>query len=91
MDLKAIVVAKVGAKIAKVQCLTCKKERAFKAPKGVNEPGQVPAAPAAPKKRKSSAKSPEEIASERGVAIETEWKRLMSEAEKANRVKYTAK
>jgi hypothetical protein len=89
MDLAATVVAKVGAKIAKVQCKTCKKEHAYKAAKGVTEPG---AEGAAPKKRASKKASAAEAAeAARTVSVEAEWKRLMAEATKANRVKYSPK
>lgn len=86
MDLMATVVARVGSKIAKVQCNTCKKERAYKPAKGVSEPGQTPVA--APKKRASKASSDD---SAKSVAVEVEWKRLMGEAAKATRVKYSPK
>ena len=88
MDLVAMVVAKVGSKIVKVQCNTCKKERAYKAPKGITEPGQVPA----PKKPRKRATSAAEAAEARTVSVEAEWTRLMGEADKAaTRVKYTPK
>ena len=38
MDLNHVIVAMKGDRIAKVQCLTCKKEHVYKAPKGVTEP-----------------------------------------------------
>ena len=38
MDLNAVVVAMKGDRIAKVQCLTCKKEHVYKAPKGIDTP-----------------------------------------------------
>lgn len=38
MDLNHVIVAMKGDRIAKVQCLTCKKEHAYKAAKGVTEP-----------------------------------------------------
>jgi hypothetical protein len=93
MDLKAMIVAKVGSKIVKVQCNTCKKERAYKAPKGVTEPGQPIPGAAAPKasKRKSAAVKAEEAEAAKGVAVEIEWKRLMHEGSKAARVKYSPK
>src|SRR5580704_11670696 len=89
MDLIATIVAKVGSKIVKVQCNTCKKERAYKAPKGVTEPGQVPVkAPRASSRKKAS---PEDEAAAKAVAVESEWNRMMGEASAANRVKYTPK
>ena len=85
MDLAAAIVAKVGSKIVKVQCKTCKKERAYKAPKGITEPGMAPP-PKAPRKRAAAS---EEV---KTVSVEAEWTRLMNEgATKANRVKYTTK
>jgi hypothetical protein len=88
MDLIATIVAKSGAKIAKVQCNTCKKERAFKAPKGVSEPGATPTATAATRKRKEKAAVTEAA---KAVSVEAEWQRLMGESAKAARVKYSPK
>lgn len=93
MDLVATIVAKVGSKIVKVQCNTCKKERAFKAPKGVTEPGAAPTkvsktGTGGARKKKPTA---EEEASAKAVAVESEWNRLMGEAAAANRVKYSPK
>ncbi|MBI3556723.1 MAG: hypothetical protein HY074_10710 [Deltaproteobacteria bacterium] len=90
MDLIATIVAKVGSKIVKVQCNTCRKERAYKAPKGITEPGQV-VEKAAKTKRKSAAEKAEDEAAAKSVSIEVEWKRLMDAAAKAARVKYTVK
>jgi hypothetical protein len=42
MDLSATVVAMRGDQIMRVQCRTCRGERAYKAPKGVNDPKQAP-------------------------------------------------
>ena len=42
MDLSATVVAMRGDQIVRVQCRTCRGERAFKAPKGVTDPKQAP-------------------------------------------------
>lgn len=85
MDLAAVVVAMDDAKVLRVQCKTCKKERAFKAPKGATTPGA-----AAPKKR---TKKGAENAKPTAVAIEAEWKSLLEQAitKKARRVKYTPK
>ena len=38
MDLNHVIVAMKGDRLAKVQCLTCKKEHAYKAAKGQTEP-----------------------------------------------------
>jgi len=42
MDLGATVVAMKGDQVVRVQCRTCRGERAFKAPKGVTDPKQAP-------------------------------------------------
>ena len=42
MDLSATVVAMKGDQVLRVQCRTCRGERAFKAPKGVTDPKQAP-------------------------------------------------
>lgn len=42
MDLGATVVAMKGDQVLRVQCRTCKGERAYKAPKGVNDPKMAP-------------------------------------------------
>lgn len=89
MDLMATVVAKVGGKIAKVLCNTCKKERAFKPAKGVTEPGATPPAGTKTTKKKSSASAAD--AAPKGVAVEVEWKRLMGESAKAAKVQYSPK
>jgi hypothetical protein len=65
MDLNHVIVAMKGDRIAKVQCLTCKKEHAFKAAKGATEP-----------KKKSSKKAKE--AEDQGSPIEVEWEKLMA-------------
>lgn len=85
MDLMAIVVAKVGSKIVKVQCKTCKKERGYKDPKGVNDPKS---APAAKTKKARSAESDKEA---KAVTVQAEWERLMKDAAAAAKVKYSPK
>ena len=84
MDLSAIIVAKVGAKIAKVQCKTCKKERAYKPPKGATSPGDE-----APAKKKRAAKSTTAADAAKTVSIEAEWTRLMGEIGHTNRAAYS--
>lgn len=64
MDLNHVIVAMKGDRIAKVQCLTCKKEHAYKAAKGAT----------APKKTK---KKKDAEASDTGHSIEVEWEKLM--------------
>ncbi len=67
MDLNHIIVAMKGDKIAKVQCLTCKKEHVYRAPKGAAEPQVAKAS-----KAKKTAEEPEDH------SIEIEWEKLMS-------------
>ncbi len=64
MDLYAVVVNLKKDKVGKVQCLTCKKEHLFKAPKGVVEPSA------------GVLKTPKE--QETAQATEAEWERLMA-------------
>lgn len=67
MDLGHMVVAMKGDRIAKAQCKTCKKEHAYKAPKGVKEPGKAT--------RKTKASKAKE---DQGSPIEVEWEKLMN-------------
>jgi hypothetical protein len=67
MDLNHIIVAMKGDRIAKVQCLTCKKEHVYRAPKGATEPQ----AKAAPRVKKTESE-------EASHSIEVEWEKLMS-------------
>src|SRR3954447_13518174 len=69
MDLNNVIVAMKGDRIAKVQCLTCKKEHVYKAPKGLAEPAQD-----TKKKKTKKAAAAEETASH---SIEVEWEKLM--------------
>ncbi len=68
MDLNHVVVAMKGDKIAKVQCLTCKKEHVYRSPKGASEPQAK-----APKARKTA-----ESAEDTNHSIEVEWEKLMA-------------
>jgi hypothetical protein len=68
MDLNNVIVAMKGDRVAKVQCLTCKKEHVYKAPKGVTTPTA-----ATPKKSRAK-KSAEPESS----PIEAEWEKLMA-------------
>lgn len=69
MDLISVIVAMKGERLAKVQCKTCKKEHAYKAPKGLSEPGTpIPA----------KAKKPKKAKKEEGNPIELEWEKLMN-------------
>ena len=74
MDLNHIIVAMKGDRIAKVQCLTCKKEHAYRAPKGATEPGSAKPA----KTRASKASKSSHGDSESNHSIEIEWEKLMS-------------
>src|SRR3954466_4574889 len=68
MDLNSVVVAMKGDRVAKVQCLTCKKEHVYKAPKGIDTPAKA--------KRASKKKEAAEEAA--AHSIEVEWEKLMS-------------
>jgi hypothetical protein len=67
MDLNHMIVAMKGDRIAKVQCLTCKKEHVYRAPKGATEPTKTKAA-----KKKAAEEE------ETNHSIEAEWEKLMS-------------
>tara|TARA_Y100000590_G_scaffold466680_1_gene642893 strand:- start:5246 stop:5620 length:375 start_codon:yes stop_codon:yes gene_type:complete len=66
MDLAHTIVAMVGDKIARVECRTCKKPHAYKAPKGIDTPVAKP--------KKSSSKTQSRSAK---VSIEDQWHELM--------------
>lgn len=68
IDLAHLIVSMKGDKIAKVECKTCKKTHAYKAPKGITE--------VAPKKKRASKKS--EDGSPSATTIEAEWAKLMA-------------
>jgi hypothetical protein len=70
MDLNSVVVAMKGDRIAKVQCLTCKVEHLYKAPKGIDTPSAKAATKRASKKKETEA--------EMSQSIEVEWEKLMS-------------
>lgn len=82
MDLNHRVVAMKGDRIAKAQCLTCKKEHAYKAPKGITEPPVKKA-----KKKKDSGTSQ----SDSSTSIETEWQKLMTTHKDAPTKPYNTK
>lgn len=83
MDLNSVVVAMKGDRIAKVQCFTCKKEHAYKAPKGVTEPGK--AKPKATRKKKTDDGAPS------ASSIEAEWEKLMAQQKDAPLKPYNTK
>ena len=68
MDLNHVIVAMKGDKIVKVQCLTCKKEHTYRAPKGAAEPQVAKGS----KAKKAATEEPE------NHSIEIEWEKLMS-------------
>src|SRR5271154_5252242 len=80
MDLNAVIVAMKGDRIAKVQCFTCKKEHAYKAPKGIDTPTAKP-------KRASKKKVAAEA--ETAQSIEAEWEKLMSTHKESAIKQYT--
>ena len=71
MDLNHVIVAMKGDRIAKVQCLTCKKEHVYRAPKGATEPN---AKVSKPKKEKVESDDSQSSSN----SIEAEWEKLMS-------------
>lgn len=90
MDLMAVILAMNGASIARVQCKTCKGERAYRAPKGVKEPGAAgTVSSTTTRKTAPKAKEPEP----RGVPVAIEWKRLLDDAvaKKNRRITYIPK
>lgn len=66
MDLNHVIVAMKGDRIAKVQCLTCKKEHVYRAPKGASEPQKAT-------RTKKAADS-----EDTNHSIEVEWEKLMT-------------
>jgi len=76
MDLGNVIVAMKGDRIAKVQCLTCKKEHVYKSPKGITTP-----------KKTKKAKAAEE----KGNPVELEWEKLMAQHREAPMKSYTMK
>src|SRR6478672_4996429 len=85
MDLNHTIVSLKGDRIAKVHCLTCKKEHVYRAPKGITEPGQVPA------KAKRASKKKKDEAAEQAVSIEAEWEKLMAAHREAPLKSYSTK
>jgi hypothetical protein len=75
MDLNHVVVAMQGDRIARVQCKTCKKEHAYKAPKGVTDPAKGKAAAAAKREKKAAEKE--------SAPVELEWEKLMAQHKNA--------
>ncbi len=67
MDLNHTIVAMHGDRIIKVQCRTCRKDHAYKAPKGIKDPTVAPEVRVAKEKEKAAKKSAAEP-----VAVEYE-------------------
>lgn len=84
MDLIATVVAMKGDKIVRVHCKTCKKERAYKSPKGLNEPGQIPA-------KKATRGARTETGEKVDRSVGAEWRKAMSELSQYKANPYSAK
>lgn len=72
MDLGATVVAMRGDQVLRVQCRTCRGERAYKAPKGVNDPKKAPA-PKTPSTRAARGTSGERA----DHSVGAEWRKEM--------------
>lgn len=68
LDLNHRIVAMKGDQIAKVECLTCRKEHQYKAPKGVKDPKKAP---------KSRAKKGSGQDEAKSTPVEQEWQKLM--------------
>lgn len=93
MDLNHRIVAMKGDRIAKVECLTCKKEHAYKAAKGVTDPAKAAAKAAkakAAKAKKAKGERQEGMTAE-GNPIEAEWQKLMNDHREAPLKTYTMK
>ena len=73
LDLLAVIVAMKGDQILRVQCKTCRGERAYKAPKGVTDPSLAPP----PKKQARSART--ETGEKLDHSVEAEWRKLMNQ------------
>lgn len=87
MDLNHVIVAMKGDKLVKVQCLTCKKEHGFRAPKGITDPGAVAA-----KKKTARAAAKEEAAKlAQRTSVEAEWEKLMTTHKEAPFKSYSTK
>lgn len=71
MDLGATVVAMKGDQIVRVECKTCRKERGYKAPKGVTDPGKAPPA------KKTTRGARTETGERPDHSIANEWRKVM--------------
>ncbi|MBC7385035.1 MAG: hypothetical protein H7301_02595 [Cryobacterium sp.] len=77
MDLKATVVAMRGDQVVRVQCRTCRGERAFRAPKGVIDPGKAPP-PKAVTKGTSKRATRTETGEKVDHSVGAEWRKEMN-------------
>lgn len=92
MDLNHIVVAMKGDKIVKVECQTCKKTHAYKAPKGVTEPEQETGETKTAKVKGEKKKKKDKDGAEGGAnPIEAEWQKLMTTHKDAPTKNYSTK
>jgi hypothetical protein len=82
MDLNHTIVSLKGDRIAKVHCLTCKKEHIYRSPKGITEPGT--AKPKATRRKKKEAEV-------EAVSVEAEWEKLMATHREAPLKAYNTK
>jgi len=76
IDLNHVIVAMKGDRIAKVQCLTCKKEHMYRAPKGSTDP-HVALEKKAAKRTKSASHEDDQGEAHTSTSIEVEWEKLM--------------
>ncbi len=84
MDLAAVIVAMKGDQIVRVECKTCRKERAYKAPKGVTDPGAAPA-------KKTTRGARTETGERVDTSIAAEWKKIMQAHVQTPAQAYSAK
>ncbi|MFZ9595099.1 MAG: hypothetical protein ACO3A2_03385 [Bdellovibrionia bacterium] len=66
MDLNHVIVAMKGDRIAKVQCLTCKKDHVYRAPKGATEP------------KVKTVKTKKSDTEDTNHSLSVEWEKLMA-------------
>ena len=85
MDLTAAVVAMRGDQIVRVMCKTCRKERAYKSPKGVTDPGKAP--PAKTTTRGARTDTGERV----DYSVGAEWRKAMAKYAQAKANPYSAK
>jgi hypothetical protein len=85
LDLGAVIVAMKGDQILRVQCKTCRGERAYKSPKGVTDPSKAPP----PKTQARSARTDTGEKIDHSVAAE--WRKLMNQYKQNPANPYSAK